>query len=191
MPDDQADESQADDAAEPQAGDQPRSQADRRDADDDAGGDTISVEKARELRRESAQLRKRVKDAESRAQAAEDKDKSELQRTVERAEKAERDAEEHRRELTAVRTERRIRDAAEAAGGRNLRAIYRLVKDDAETDDDGGIANLDALIAQAKKDTPEFFRPSVGKADGGANGPTAPGDTMNDRIRQAAGRGRT
>lgn len=198
MADSEGRSSQADDATQPLAGDHPtRTPADRTDHNDDTDTDTddderISLKEAKKLRTEAAGLRRRLQQAESKVQAATDAEKGELTKAIERAEKAERVAEERAAEVRAERAERTVRDAAAEAGARpdRLRAVWRLVKDDVETGDDGSVSNVAVLVAQAKKDSPEYFRPASGRADGGARDESPPRDDMNATIRAAAKRGR-
>ncbi len=157
---DQSDATQAD--AESQ------SQADTNDnaAQADAT-ETISLDDAKKLRSEAQSLRKRLKDAESKVQAAEEAGKSEdekrtaaLTAAVERAEAAERRFRESNARSVVY----------EAVGNlASPRAVFALIRDDLEYDDEDQPTNVAALISRERKADPTLFRASGGSADGGAN----------------------
>jgi hypothetical protein len=169
-----ADESQADDAANDQ------SQADT--------AQTISLDDARKLRSEASSLRKRLREAESKVQAAEDDKKPELERLL-----AERDRfkSEHDRlltELQSERAERLVTTAASKANALRPDAIFRLVREGLEFED-GKPTNVEDAIAAAKADYPELFRLVSGSGDGGKGGDVGsdPNAAINAAIRRAAG----
>lgn len=100
-----------------------------------------------------------------------------------------------RSERKRERIERQVIAAAGKAGAKADKAlrIVRLYADDLDVDEDGRVANLDDVIAQAREDEPGWFGRSTGSADGGAgrNGSGAKPDAtteMNTLIRRAAGR---
>jgi len=71
---------------------------------------------------------------------------------------------------------------------RNMRGLLKFIRSDYQFDDDGKVANLKELIAEAKRDAPELFGVNAGSADGGAGNGYPVGADMNTLIRQAAGR---
>lgn len=139
--------------------------------------------RTRDFEREVKRLGKEVEDATGR-------EKTELQKMLDRAEKAERTADERAQQYRAVKAEQAVRDAAESTGARNPRAVYRLIKDDLEVADDGTVTNLDDAIKAAKRDTPELFQSPNPKTDAGAKDESDPAGNMNDLIRRGAGRKR-
>lgn len=137
----------------------------------------------RDLRREAADFRTKV-------QQAEDRDKTELQKATERAAEL---------EGKATAAEQRARDLAgraavyDAVGpGRPLaavsaKAVWALAREALEYGDDGEPTNVEAVIARLRKDDPALFRASPGKGDGGAAGAAPAGGDMNAVIRRMAG----
>ena len=85
-----------------------------------------------------------------------------------------------------------VQQAAKSAGAPDADLIYRLVKSDIAYDDDSDEpSNVEELIAGCRKDFPDLFKTQPAKADSGgegARGKPAKGTTMNDWIRQQAGR---
>lgn len=181
MTDTESQASQADDAAQSQADTTTQqSQADQ--------PESISLDEAKKLRSEAASLRKRLKDAESKAQAAEDAQKPELERII-----AERDRYKSDAEAALARAREKSGKAAalEVARGANAispTAIYALIRDRIEYDDDDEPSNLESLIAKARKDEPNLFQAASGSGDGGkgTNGKASAAD-MNQLIRQQMG----
>jgi hypothetical protein len=71
----------------------------------------------------------------------------------------------------------------------NVRGLFKYIKDDLEFDDEGKVTNFKDVLAVAKSEAGEFFRPvGVGSADGGKGGNGVVGADMNSIIRAAAGR---
>lgn len=67
--------------------------------------------------------------------------------------------------------------------------LWRLIKDEVELDEKTGrVTNLRDLIATAKELDDDLFPKRPGSADGGKNGDSPVGQSMNDMIRRAAGR---
>ena len=81
-----------------------------------------------------------------------------------------------------------VTDAASKAGAISAKAVYALIRDDIDFDDDGEPTNIDALVAAAKKDEPSLFRAAAGSGDGGKGGTLITNDDMNAEIRRRAGR---
>jgi hypothetical protein len=82
-------------------------------------------------------------------------------------------------------------EAARAANAISGTAIYALIRDRLEYDDDDEPTNLERLIADARKAEPSLFQASAGSGDGGRgnNGKTTVDGpaTINQLIRQATG----
>lgn len=70
--------------------------------------------------------------------------------------------------------------------------LFRMFRDEIETDEKGKALNLNDVVKTAKAEFPEFFKPAGrGKADGAEGGGdkgSAAGGDMNSFIRTAAGR---
>lgn len=60
-----------------------------------------------------------------------------------------------------------VTDAATKANAVSVNAVFALVRDQIDYDDEGEPTNVPALIAEAKRDEPSLFRKSAGTADGG------------------------
>ena len=78
--------------------------------------------------------------------------------------------------------------AAVKAGARNVRGLFKLLRDEMEITSRGEIKDLDVLLKQAKAEYPEFFLQASQQAnnDFGAKQQNAP-QQMNDLIRRAFG----
>lgn len=127
------------------------------------------------------------KQAAAKLSEYEESQKSDLEKLVAERDRLRELAAEQQAQLRRTQTEAAVRDAAEAAGARNGRLVWKLVKDDLEVDDAGSVANLAAAIAQARKDAPELFGPA-GRSDAGkGQGASHTAPTMTDLIRQRAG----
>lgn len=91
--------------------------------------------------------------------------------------------------------ERDLKDAFVTESGLDVAKgsrIFRMYRDDIETDKDGKATNLKTVIASAKKEFPDIFGTKPGNGDGGKgsgdDGKPA-GGGMNDILRQMAGKG--
>lgn len=183
MTDAQADATQAD--ADSQ------SQADTS-SDSPAEQETISLDEARKLRSEASGLRKRLKDAETKAQAAVDAgrtDEEKRQAALKAADDRATAAEQRLRDANARSA---VTDAATKANATSTRAVYALIRSDLEFDDDGEPTNVSALISQAKKEEPSLFRAAAGSGDGGARGESGAagnGNDLNALLRASMRRG--
>jgi hypothetical protein len=137
----------------------------------------------RDARREAADNRTKL-------QKIEDRDKTDLQKAIDRATELEKLHGETVTQLQHERAERLVVTAAGKANAVRPDAVYRLIRDDLEFDEDGKAKNIDAAITSARKEYPELFRASAGSGDGGKNGdtPKDKNEAMNQFIRQQAGR---
>lgn len=70
-----------------------------------------------------------------------------------------------RLETRTNKAESAVVKSAAKAGAANPERIYKLVRTDIDFDDDGKPENIDDLIADAKKEFPELFKPKGGKGD--------------------------
>lgn len=77
-----------------------------------------------------------------------------------------------------------VRDAASAAGAISPKAVYAMIRDDVEFDDNGEPTNIADLIAQAQQDEPQLFRASGGSGDGGRGGNGHQPADINAFLRQ-------
>lgn len=99
-----------------------------------------------------------------------------------------------RDELQKGLVERDLKDSFVAASGLDVSKgsrVFRMYRDDIETDADGKPTNLKTVIATAKKEFPDLFGMKAGEGDGGKgsgdDGKPA-GGGMNDILRQMAGK---
>lgn len=165
-----------------------RSQADTS-SDSQAESETISLDEARKLRSEASGLRKRLKDAETKAQAAADAGKTDEEKRQAALKAADERATAAETRLQDANARSAVTDAATKVNAVSTRAVYALIRSDLEFDDDGEPTNVDALLKRAQKDEPSLFRAAAGSGDGGATGPAGTENDMNARLRRAAGRG--
>lgn len=129
------------------------------------------------LRDEAAAHRKKLRETETRLKALEDEKLSDT-------EKRERDLKDAQERATAAEARAHlaeIKAAASAAGAVNPARVAQLIEP--------GTEDAEKAVAALKKSDPYLFnRPGAGSADGGAGGEPPKGRSMNDLIRQAAGR---
>lgn len=153
---------------------QPESQADK--------VQNVSLEDMKKVRSEAANLRKRLRDAEEKVsqfetanQSEDERRSAELQSLQERADVAER----------ALRVANgRTAVFSKAGNAVSQEALYRFVRDDIEFDDDGSPANIDELVAQARKSEPSLFQ--RGSADGSPRETGNTGKDFNSAFRELA-----
>lgn len=185
---DKTDKSQEDDKGQ----DDEKSDKSQEDGDKSQAGESISKEEAKKLKSEAQSLRKRLHQLEEEQKKADNEKLSE----TERLKKEKSDLEKSLNETKAQLVEHNRREAFltvasdEKRQVKNPRALYRFVRDDIETDDDGQITNLESLFKQAKQEAPELFGAKAnGSADGGSGSREgSKGGDMNSLIRQATGR---
>ncbi len=159
------------------AGDQPDGATDRKadEARDEkpGQGDIDRLTKALDAeRRQTAAVQKFAKDrgitvakAIELFQQAEDANKTELERaTTERDRERER-ADTNAQKLRTANARSAVTDAATKANVVSVNAVYALVRDDLEFDDDGEPTNVDVVIAAARKAEPAMFRAAPGRTD--------------------------
>jgi DNA repair exonuclease SbcCD ATPase subunit len=144
--------------------------------------DTVSLDEIKKVRSEAANLRKRLKDAESKLSQFETANQSEDEKRTQALKAAEERATAAESRYRAAIGRSAVTDAASKAGAISSRAVYALIRDDIEFDDDGEPQNIDALIAAAKKDEPSLFRAAAGSGDGGKGGTTTV-TNPNDLLR--------
>ena len=160
-------DSQADDASQPQAGTPTDSQA-----------EPISLDEARKLRQEAANLRRRLKERESELEQHRNAGLSELEKAQRRIQELEaRDA-----EYQAAQRTRALEQLFRAEHAQYPELLTAQI-DPAELDlaPDGTITNGSAVVSRLKKQYPGLFRaPSV---DAGTTAPGARAADMNEFIR--------
>ena len=132
-------------------------------ADDDDGAAKLksALQKERDARKTAV---KAQKDLQRELDALKGKDQSDGQKLTAAEERAQ-NAEQRLREATG-RTA--VLDAASKAIATNLNAVYAMVRDDLEFDDEGEPTNVDDVLAQLKTDEPDLFKHSKGRGDGGS-----------------------
>lgn len=142
---------------------------------DDNAGPKSALDKERSAARDARRDLKTAQAKLSEIENANTSDADKLKAAEDRATAAEDRA-------TAAENRVRVSNARSAvydavapgkANAISARAVFALVQSDLEFDDDGEPTNVDALIAQAKKDEPDLFRAAAGSADGGARDSTA------------------
>lgn len=72
---------------------------------------------------------------------------------------------------------------------RNVRGLFKLIKDDLEYDEEGKVTNFKDVIAAAKSEAAEFFGGQASSIDAGVRAQQNGSADMNQRIRALAGRG--
>ena len=80
-----------------------------------------------------------------------------------------------------------VTEAATKAGAISTKAVYALIREDIDFDDDGEPTNIEDLITAARKDEPQLFRAAAGSGDGGKGGRAPATDDMNAQMRKALG----
>lgn len=154
--------------------------------DESQADQSISLNEAKKLRSEANSLRQRLRAAEAKAQAAEDAGKSDEEKRAHALKAAEERAADLERKLRATNARVAVTEAAAKANAISGRAVYALIREDLDYDDDGEPTNVAALIAQAKRSDPELFRAAAGDGDGGKRGPSGNAINVNDVFRQLA-----
>lgn len=138
----------------------------------------------RKLRKENAGYRKKVDEFEEAG-------KSELEKAIGERDSLLKQLEAERQRSRGLTARNAVADAAGKANAISTNAVYALIRDSIEYDDESGEpTNVAALIAQAKKDEPSLFKAANGSGDGGRGGAATGDETdMNAMLRAAAGRG--
>lgn len=129
----------------------------------------------RKAERELKAINERLAEFENRDKSATEKAASERDAAVKRAEAAEQ----------KIRTANGRIAVSEAVGTTaSPRAVFALIRDDIEYDDDDQPVNIADLIAREKKADPTLFRAANGSGDGGATSSSAPKEyaTATDRL---------
>lgn len=180
MPEDATDQT---DAREAQTDDQTTDQ--QPDQTDDLGDKGQAALKAERDARKKAErdlkaLNTRLAELENAGKSEDEKRAQALKAAEERATAAES------RYRTAI-GRAAVTDAASKAGAISTKAVYALIRDDIDFDDDGEPTNIAALIAAAKKDEPQLFRAAGGSGDGGRGGPPDTTTDMNAQMRKMLG----
>lgn len=78
-----------------------------------------------------------------------------------------------------------VTDAATKTNAISVNAVFALIRDGLEYDDDGEPTNVDDLIAKARKDEPQLFRAAAGSGDGGKQTSTKKPDVAPGYARMA------
>lgn len=146
---------------------------------------TYNEDYVKGLRKEAGDARAKAKDLETRLKALEDEKLSDT-------EKKDRELQDLRKQTVELAAKARaadIKEAAITAGATRPGLVAKLVPDDLDIADSD---KLEAALKKIKTEYPELFTKSGnganGSADGGAGGGGTAKPSMNDWIRQAAGR---
>jgi len=109
--------------------------------------------------------------------------------TVDQLSKRAEDAEQRLRVFEARdQLETFISDKRNNVQVRNVRGLFKYIKDDLEFDDEGNVTNFREVLAQAKNEASELFGQPVRSIDAGAGARQNGAADMNSLIRHAAGR---
>lgn len=154
----------------------------------DEGQDNYS-----ELREALSKERANSKELAKRLKVIEEKDLPEAERTAKAQAETKAENESLRRELGQLRAQQAVFAEASKLGFADPMDAYRLI--DIDLDDDGKPKAVTAQLTKLLESKPylksgQARATSGGSADAGnANGQPSGGNSMNDLIRQAAGRG--
>ena len=133
-------------------------------ADDDVAGlkNALKAErtKAKNADRDLKAIRTELDTIKNAGKSEEERRDADLKTAQTRA-----DAAEQRLQTANARVA--VTDAATKANATSIKAVFALVRDDLEFDDEGEPTNVAELIATARKDEPTLFRASSGSGDGG------------------------
>lgn len=158
------------------------------DADSGDGQKAFDADYVRKLRSENAAYRKRAQEAEGRVAAFEQSQLSEAEKAQARIAELEKQNQALLDSAHRDRLERQVALAAPKYGIVDPDAAVRLLDiDRLDVADDGTINNLDDTLKNLIKDRPWLVGTQRGSGGGGAR-PQQPATSMNDVIRQAAGR---
>ena len=137
-------------------------------ADDDAGDDDVAGlknalkaerTKAKNADRDLKAIRTELETIKNAGKSEEERRDADLKTAQTRAEAAEQ-------RLQTANARVAVTDAATKANAVSVNAVFALVRDQIDYDDDGQPTNIPALIAEAKRDEPTLFRASSGSGDG-------------------------
>lgn len=177
----------ADAAAQPQVGNPPAQAADAQQPQ--AGGADDEGQAAVQRDREIEKLRKEAASYRTKLREFEDRDKSELQKALDRAEQAEKAHEAERAARRQDRLQMASFTAARKLGFRNPDIAYRLLDvDDIDFGDDGNAKNVETLLEKVAKAEPYLVNSATDFGGGPRGKPPTSADDMNARIRKATGR---
>ncbi len=118
-----------------------------------------------------------LKALQSRLAELEGKDKSDVERLTGERDAAGKRAEEALTKLRNANARTAVYD--EVGSLASPRAIYALIRDDVEFDDEDQPTNVAELIAREKKADPSLFRAAAGSGDGGARSSDTKPDFKN------------
>jgi hypothetical protein len=151
----------------------------------------MTLREARELRRENAGYRERVRLAEEAERTRQQAEMTELQRAQTRLAEVEKEREAERQALQVERLKVRVEAEATKLGFANPEDAFRLLDQASVKLDKSGVPeNVEPLLRELLQSRPYLLgRPGNGSADAGAGrgaGGTG-GENMNDLIRAARG----
>lgn len=132
----------------------------------------------KKLRRENASYRNKVKSFEDEQKTEAQRREDALQEAQDRAARAEERAQ-------RATGKAAVMNLAPKAGAISANAVYAMIAQSIEFDDDGEPTNVSDLLDKCREDEPDLFRTPSG--DGG-KGAAVSNQDMNALIRRAAGR---
>lgn len=141
-------------------------------------------------REAEAKLKTQLAEANQKLKEAEDAKLTDAERQAARLLELEKQVESLGGEVGKARSDSVLLAAAVDAKSSKPEAVLRLADmTDAKRDDAGVLTKASAkdLVEKVRKGYPELFGKGVVSGDGGARG-GAPGESMNDKLRHAAGR---
>lgn len=155
------------------------------DAGDSVDGLKAALRREREARRK---FEKDLKSLQSRMQEIEATTKEDFERLISERDELRELSKVQQEQIRSTAVQTSVREAAEAAGARNAKAVWKMVKDDIVVDGEkGDIKNLAEVLAAARAEAPEMFGAGGGKSDAGSKGGSPATVSMTDLIRQRAG----
>lgn len=125
----------------------------------------------------------------SRIDALEAKDKTDVERLTDERDKLKTDLDAREARLREMAVTTALTNAATKAGARYPELVIERMRGAADLDDDLNVKNADKLVTEAKKSYPDLFRVVEGRADAGEgrNDSAQRVGDMNRLIRQKAG----
>lgn len=131
----------------------------------EAGRNLLKTERdaRKNAERDLAALQRRIEEIEG-------KDKSDVERLTGERDKLAKDAESAIQRAREKAGKASVFEAARKANAVSANAVYALVRDQLDFDDDDEPTNADVLIAAAKKAEPSLFQATAGSGDGGKGG---------------------
>ncbi len=155
------------------------------------GEERFDAQYVRDLRKEAAGYRARLRELESKLKADEDAKLSEQEKLQKRLKELEQLTESQEKALRAATTEYEVKLAAARLGIVDPEAAWKLLNvSDLEFDESGKPKNLENALKELIKNKP-YLAGTVARNAGAGSGSRSPDNapiSMNEAIRRAAGR---